>query len=256
MPPPGVDAALLRSDKEGAMPQELLRDVLRTGDQAERTRRRLSILPLSIAAHAVAGTLFVIMPLAAEVDVPPIAAAFRAEYMPTAAPPPAPPPPRTAAAPEPAPGAPISAPDRITPEVTLARPDGPVIEGAIGAIGSAVTGPGVLTPNIPPVPEPPPPQPKIARPGFQGIREPKRIAYVAPEYPEIARLSRVQGTVILEAVLDVTGRVHSVRVLKSVALLDEAAIRAVRQWRYTPTELNGVPVQVLMTVTVNFQLSK
>ena len=238
------------------MPQELLRDVLRTGDQIERTRRRLSILPLSIAAHAVAGTLFVIMPLAAEVEVPPIAVAFRPEYMPIAAPPPAPPPLRTTAAPEPPRGAPLTAPDMITPEVTIARTDGPVIEGAIGDVGSTVTGPGVLTLNIPVVPEPPPPQPKIARPGFQGIREPKRIAYLAPEYPEIARLSRVEGTVILEAVLDVTGRVHSVRVLKSVALLDEAAIRAVRQWRYTPTELNGVPVQVLMTITVNFQLAR
>lgn len=240
------------------MPQELLRDVLRTGDQVERTRRRLSILPLSIAAHAIAGTLFVIMPLAAEVEVPPIAAAFRPEYMPTAAPPPAPPPPRAATTtPEPSRGAPIRAADTIAPEVIIAHSVGDVIEGAIGDIGSTATGPGVLTPNIAPAPDPPPPpQPKVARVGFQGIREPKRIANVVPEYPEIARISRREGTVILEAVLDVTGRVHSVRVLRSEPLLDDAAIRAVKQWRYTPTELNGVPVQVLMTITVNFTLAR
>ena len=240
------------------MPQDLLRDVLRTGDQVERTRRRLSILPLSIAAHAIAGTLFVIMPLAAEVEVPPIAPAFRPEYMPTAAPPPAPPPPRTAAAPpEVSRGAPIKAADTIAPEVRIAHSVGDVVEGAIGDVGSTVTGPGVLTPNIAPTPVPPPPQqPKIARVGFQGIREPKKIVNVVPEYPEIARLSRREGTVILEAVLDVTGRVQSVRVLKSETLLDEAAIRAVKQWRYTPTELNGVPVQVLMTITVNFTLAR
>jgi len=241
------------------MPQELLRDVLRTGDQAERTRRRLGILPLSIAAHALAGTLFVIMPLAAEVEVPPIAPAFKPEYMPTAAPPPAPPPPASAARPETSRVAPITAPTDIAPEpVILSHQIGDVIEGAIGEIGSTAARPGVLTPNIAPAPAPaPPPQPpKIARVGFLGIREPKKIVNVVPEYPEIARISRREGTVILEAVLDVTGRVQSVRVLKSVALLDDAAIRAVQQWRYTPTELNGVPVQVLMTITVNFTLAR
>ena len=69
-------------------------------------------------------------------------------------------------------------------------------------------------------------------------------------------MSRVEGTVVLEAVLDVTGRVESVRVLGSQPLLDDAAVRAVRQWRYTPTELNGVPVPVLMTITVRFSLER
>jgi protein TonB len=66
----------------------------------------------------------------------------------------------------------------------------------------------------------------------------------------------VEGVVILEAVLDENGNVKSVRVLTSKPLLDDAAIRAVRQWRYTPTLLNGIPVPVLMTITVNFQLSR
>jgi protein TonB len=240
------------------MPQEFLHDVLRTGDTVERTRRRLSILPLSIAAHAIAGTLFVIMPLAAEVELPQVRTPFESDYIKTITPP-SPPPVRHASNRPQADNtvAPITAPDAIAPEPDLPRvPVGEFVEGALDVSGTG-NGPGVL---IAPPSAPPPvvesPQPKIARPGFQGIREPKRIAYVAPEYPEIARLSRVEGTVILEAVLDVTGRVHSVRVLKSVTLLDEAAIRAVRQWRYTPTELNGIPVQVLMTITVNFQLSR
>jgi protein TonB len=241
------------------MPQELLRDVLRTGDQVERTRRRLSILPLSIAAHAVAGTLFVIMPLAAEVEPPQIRSPFVRDYMETV-PPPAPPAPRSPSAQPDRNLAPREAPRTIVEEsATPPAPNlGDEVPGTLPGLGSE-TRLGALVNVAAPPPPPPvvdPPQPKIARPGFQGIREPKRIAYVAPEYPEIARLSRVEGTVILEAVLDVTGRVHSVRVLKSVALLDDAAIRAVRQWRYTPTELNGVPVQVLMTITVNFQLSR
>jgi protein TonB len=80
--------------------------------------------------------------------------------------------------------------------------------------------------------------------------------HVTPEYPEIARRARIDGTVILEAVLDVTGRVDRVRVLRSVPLLDDSAVKAVSQWRYTPTELNGVPVPVLMTITVQFSLQR
>ena len=59
---------------------------------------------------------------------------------------------------------------------------------------------------------------------------------------------------ILEAVIGPDGRVTDVKVLRAVALLDDAAIAAVRQWKYTPTLLNGVPVPVIMTVTVNFTM--
>ena len=57
-----------------------------------------------------------------------------------------------------------------------------------------------------------------------------------------------------EPTIDTDGRVRSARVLRSIALLDEAALAAVRQWEYTPTLLNGTPVAVIMTVTVTFQL--
>ena len=77
---------------------------------------------------------------------------------------------------------------------------------------------------------------------------------VPPVYPPVAQAARVQGVVILEAVIGPDGRVTDVSILRSVPLLDDAAIEAVRQWEYTPTLLNGVPVPVIMTVTVNFQL--
>ena len=88
------------------------------------------------------------------------------------------------------------------------------------------------------------------------IREPRKLVHVAPIYPEFARQTRAQGTVTLERILDATGKVESVKVLGSQPLLDDAAVRAVRQWRYTPTELNGVPVPVLMTVMVRFSLDR
>ena len=78
---------------------------------------------------------------------------------------------------------------------------------------------------------------------------------VAPVYPEEARQARVQGIVIIEATIAADGRVQSARVLRSLPLLDEAALAAVRQWVYTPTLLNGVPVPVIMTVTVMFRLN-
>jgi len=70
----------------------------------------------------------------------------------------------------------------------------------------------------------------------------------------VAQAARVQGIVILEAIIGPGGRVTEVKVLRSVPLLDEAAITAVKQWEYTLTLLNGVPVPVIMTVTVNFTL--
>ena len=116
-------------------------------------------------------------------------------------------------------------------------------------------GSGTDAPSITP-PSPPPPQKPaqtVFRPGG-AIKEPKRISGTPPEYPVIARNARVQGVVILEAVIDERGQVGRIKVLRSVPLLDQAAITAVQQWRYTPTLLNGVPVSVLMTITVNFTL--
>ena len=73
-------------------------------------------------------------------------------------------------------------------------------------------------------------------------------------YPAIAQAARVQGIVIIEATISPAGRVLDASVLRSIPLLDAAALAAVKQWEYTPTLLNGVPVSVVMTVTVNFQL--
>ena len=87
------------------------------------------------------------------------------------------------------------------------------------------------------------------------IKEPKKIRDVRPVYPEIAQAARVQGIVILQIIIDQRGDVRDAQVLRSVPLLDQAAIEAVRQWRFTSTSLNNAPVEVVMTVTVNFTLS-
>jgi protein TonB len=88
----------------------------------------------------------------------------------------------------------------------------------------------------------------------QGIQAPRKTVDVAPGYPMLARDSHVEGVVILDLIIDEHGTVTSTRVLKSVALLDQAAIDAVRRWRFTPARLNGEAIPVVMTVTVSFRL--
>jgi len=86
------------------------------------------------------------------------------------------------------------------------------------------------------------------------IREPRKLRHVDPIYPEIARAARVQGAVDLECTLTPEGNVSNLRVLSGHPLLDAAALYAVQQWRFTPTLLNGVPVPVILTVRVRFEL--
>ena len=99
--------------------------------------------------------------------------------------------------------------------------------------------------------KPPPPAP--VRVGGN-IKPPTKTKDVRPVYPAIAQSARVQGVVIVEATIGPDGRVAEAKVLRSIPLLDAAALDAVRQWQFTPTLLNGQAVPVIMTVTVNFTL--
>ena len=78
------------------------------------------------------------------------------------------------------------------------------------------------------------------------------INQVKPVYPPLAKQARIQGVVILEAVIDKAGNVAEIKVISGHPLLQQAAIDAVSQWKYKPTLLNGEPVEVVTTVTVNF----
>jgi len=86
------------------------------------------------------------------------------------------------------------------------------------------------------------------------VKPPTKIKHVSPVYPDIARSARVQGIVIAEIQIGADGLVTDAKVVRPVALLDQAAIEAVRQWEFTPTEVNGVAVPVIMTVTISFRL--
>jgi len=85
------------------------------------------------------------------------------------------------------------------------------------------------------------------------IKAPVKIVDVKPLYPAMALSQRVAGAVVIEATIGPDGKVIDAKVVRSIPLLDQAALQAVRQWEYTPTLLNGVPVPVVVTVTVNFK---
>jgi periplasmic protein TonB len=86
------------------------------------------------------------------------------------------------------------------------------------------------------------------------VEPPKLLQSVDPVYPEVARTAMVQGVVILSVKTDEKGHVADVMVLRSIPLLDQAAIDAVRQWVYEPKIIDGKAVSVVFTVTVRFQL--
>ena len=88
------------------------------------------------------------------------------------------------------------------------------------------------------------------------IKEPKKIKDVKPVYPEDAQAAGIQGIVILETIIGTDGSVQEGKILRGVPQLDKAALDAVMQWRYTPTLLNGEPVELVMTVTVTFTLNR
>lgn len=152
--------------------------------------------------------------------------------------------------------APIDMPANISAETGLenqhaARPAGVVIvERGAGDLDGLVNGERALPPP------PAPPQPREPIHLHSGMKPPTKVVNVNPVYPALAQAARKEGVVILEAVIDARGNVTTVNVLRSIALLDQAAVDAVRQWRFTPTLLNGEPVPIVMTVTVDFKLQR
>jgi protein TonB len=218
---------------------------------------RWSFWPVSITLHVALAIAALIVPLMAEV-IPPTPAPMHTPFVPM----------KTVAVPQDviaqAPRTRTATPVNITAPTGIAPEEkqpqeyfGPPAVDLPASGGGDLSNIGAGTPVFSVTPPSPPPQPKPAqtvfRPG-QGIKEPRRVSGLPPEYPLIARSARVQGVVILEAVIDEHGEVGRIKVLRSVPLLDQAAITAVQQWRYTPTLLNGAPVSVLMTITVNFTL--
>jgi protein TonB len=223
------------------------------------------ILPLSAGVHAAIVAGLIILPLIGRADLPRFEVKAHAFLAVPAPPSPPPPPPRKAA------GAragrikavhiktavdsgkliaPVRIPDEIAEEP---MPDsgfeggieGGVDGGIPGGALDSVLGPG-LNVVLGPVEEP-------VR-AIGDVKPPKLLRQVDPIYPEIARQARIEGIVIIEAKTDIYGRVRGLRLLRSIPLLDQAALDAVGRWVYEPLIIAGRPRGVVFTVTVRFTL--
>jgi protein TonB len=102
----------------------------------------------------------------------------------------------------------------------------------------------------------PPPAAKAKVPVRIGgrVRPPRALLKTAPDYPALAKSARIQGDVQIDATIDMEGNVIDVRVVNGHPLLYNAALNAVRQWKYEPTYLNDEPVPIEMNVTVSFRI--
>lgn len=232
------------------------------------TPMRVGLIALVAAFHALLLALLTVAQVWSleTVPEPPIPVSFFSSVPP---PPPPPPAPRKSVATAPArpvveaPRAvvqPVAIPERAPePAPADANADFEGVEGGVegGVPGGVVGGlPGGVVGGVPGgVPGPaPPPAEEILRVGGN-VEKPVLLYSVNPRYPELARRARLGGVVIVEAVIDRDGNVVDPRVVKPMPLgLSEAAIEAVRQWRYKPATMNGRPVAVFFTLTVNFRL--
>jgi len=226
-------------------------------------------LAVSIFVHAVLlAAAFIVPLLVLEEALPSTELAVRAFFAapPEVAPPPPPPPPppagvrqpRVAAAPVTPPPvsgrlvAPVEVPEEMPVDEGIDMGvEGGVPGGVEGGVPGGVVG-GIIG-GLPPAAPPEPPR-AVVRVGGN-IRAPKLIHEVKPVYPPLALQARVAGIVILEAHVGTDGRVRSARVLRGHPLLDEAAMEAVKQRRYQPLLLNGVPTEFILTLTMTFRLT-
>ena len=220
-----------------------------------RANSKWYTVPLSFVVHTLVLAVIIVTPLIATDMLPEPRAVmqFITPYVPVV--PTAPPPVRRVA-----PSSPVSVPSGVAPVVApeaIGAETGVIFEPAhVDTSGiDSIIGGGIgqiaidTAPPAPPVP---------AGPLVVGgkIKPPARTKYVAPHYPDIALRARIQGVVMLEAVIGADGRVEQARVLRPQPFFEEAALAAVKEWEYTPTLLNGQPTAVIMTVTVQFKLSQ
>jgi len=246
------------------------------------TRRDAAPLLVSWVVHAVAVGAVVLLPLVFATNYLPAVTTDAFSYVTLAAAPvpPPPPPPPAAAAPavRKAPRT-VSTPPRVQAPVDFAREvprsvatadavertgDFDRIDGVAGGVPGGVPGGvvGGITGGVvgglgdaPPPPPPPPAVPKAPVRAGGHIQAPALLKRVPPVYPPLAVSAKLEGVVILEATVGRDGRVEEVTVLRSVPLLDKAAIDAVRQWQYAPLLLNGEAERFVLSVTVSFGLS-
>jgi protein TonB len=246
----------------------LFADVLLEVDSTEKRRRKWAAISTVLLQTLFVGAVLMVPLMFTEAL--PTASQFVTFLV---APPPPPPPPAAAAAPlkvirqvqsDILDGR-LRAPGRIPQKIAMIKEDeappamfsgGGVIGGVPGGELGGVIG-GIIS-SVPHIAMPPklsPPEPARRIRISQGVSEGQKIYSPDPIYPKIARDARVQGVVILRAIISKTGQIQNLEVVSGHPMLVPAAIQAVKQWRYRPFLLTGEPVEVETGVTVTFHLA-
>ena len=136
---------------------------------------------------------------------------------------------------------------------------GGVLEGVPGGVLGGVSGglPEFAAPAPPPAPairaEAPASAPKRIEVSSE-VQEAKLLTMVQPEYPKLAQTARIQGSVLLSAIIDKEGKIVELKVIEGSPFLAESALAAIKRWRYRPTYLNGEPVEIATRIIVRFHL--
>ncbi|HLY92935.1 MAG TPA: energy transducer TonB [Candidatus Angelobacter sp.] len=153
----------------------------------------------------------------------------------------------------------LQAPTKIPKQVKMIQEDEPpppsagVMGGVVGGVPGGSTGGvigGLVNSAAPP--------PKVATPQkvrvSSGVAEGLKIHDVQPTYPQMARIAHIQGDVTLQATISKNGAIENLRAVNGHPILIQAALDAVRQWKYKPYVLNGEPVEVETQITVKFHM--
>ena len=253
------------------IPPALFADVLLEVDSTERKRRGWSALSSVILQCLMLGAALII-PLMFTEALP---KAQLLTFLVAPPPPPPPPPPAAAVAPvqvrridSDVMNGQLRSPSRIPQRVQMIQEDEtpPPLTSGTGVIGGVVGGVpggqlgGVIggiissTANLNVVPKLAAVTPKRVRVS-QGVVAGMVIKKIAPEYPAIARAARIQGEVILTAIISKEGTIENLQVERGHPLLIQSAITAVKQWRYRPFLVSGEPVEVETKITVTFRFA-
>ena len=133
------------------------------------------------------------------------------------------------------------------------------VAGVVGGVPGGVAGGqvgGVLGGVLSRTPAAVPAKPNVQRVRVsQGVTQGLLTKKVQPEYPSLARQARIQGSVVLRALISKTGQIENLQVVSGHPMLTSSALEAVKQWQYKPYILNGQPVEVETNITVNFSLA-
>jgi periplasmic protein TonB len=233
-------------------------DLVECSSTARKSKTGVGML-ISIVVQALILGILILIPLIYTQALP---KAFLSTLLVAPAPPPPPPPPAQALVKAIKPvklitGGKLMAPKSIPKDITIIKEDAPPPDIAQPSVFGGIAGANIISAG-PVGGFAPPPPPKAATPARikQGgnVTAASIITQTRPVYPPLARQARIQGSVVLHAIIDKDGKVAQLEVVSGHPLLVQAALDAVREWRYKPTELNGDPVEVDTTITVTFTM--